>query len=259
MIEIRNLSKTLVSGSREVQVLKGIDLKVEDREVVAIEGPSGSGKSTLLGLMAGFDFPTEGSIRLDGEEISRMDEDELAQLRGRKLGFVFQSYNLIATLTAEENVMLPIELRGDPEDASARARMLLDSVGLSERYAHYPAQLSGGGTAKGSAGTRICRQPFAAVCRRAHRKPGQRYRQIGYGPAAQAEPPRRCDADPRNARSRPQPPCGPRGPAPRRPYRRRGPSVEAGKRCSAGDTTMIAIPAGPPELHESAESQEDGL
>ncbi len=144
MIEVRNLSKTLVSGTQEVEVLKGIDLTVEDREVLAIEGPSGSGKSTLLGLMAGFDVPTAGSIRLDGVEISQMDEDELAQLRGRKLGFVFQSYNLIPTLTAEENVMLPIELRGDPADALPRARMLLDAVGLSGRRTHYPAQLSGG-------------------------------------------------------------------------------------------------------------------
>ena len=144
MIEVRNLTKSLTSGSHEVQILKGIDLAVGDREVLAIEGPSGSGKSTLLGLMAGFDFPTGGSIHLDGEEISRMDEDQLALLRGRKLGFVFQSYNLIPTLTAEENVMLPIELRGESPEALPRARILLDAVGLRERYSHYPAQLSGG-------------------------------------------------------------------------------------------------------------------
>src|SRR5437667_395296 len=100
------------------------------------------GKSTLLGLLAGFDSPTSGSIRLEGEEITQMDEDELALLRGRKLGFVFQSYNLIPTLTAEENVMLPIELRGDSAGAQARARELLDAVGLRERSSHYPAQLS---------------------------------------------------------------------------------------------------------------------
>jgi putative ABC transport system ATP-binding protein len=144
MLEVENLTKTLTSGTREVQILRGIDLRVEDREVLAIEGPSGSGKSTLLGLMAGFDFPSGGSIRIDGQEIASMDEDELAVLRGRKLGFVFQSYNLIPTLTAEENVMLPIELRGDSSDALPRARRLLDAVGLSERCSHYPAQLSGG-------------------------------------------------------------------------------------------------------------------
>jgi putative ABC transport system ATP-binding protein len=144
MLEVENLTKTLTSGTREVQILRGIDLRVEDREVLAIEGPSGSGKSTLLGLMAGFDFPSGGSIRIDGQEIASMDEDELAVLRGRKLGFVFQSYNLIPTLTAEENVMLPIELRGDSSDALTRARRLLDAVGLSERCSHYPAQLSGG-------------------------------------------------------------------------------------------------------------------
>jgi putative ABC transport system ATP-binding protein len=144
MLEVQNLTKTLTSGSHEVEILRGIDLRIEDREVLAIEGPSGSGKSTLLGLMAGFDFPTGGSIRIDGEEIAQMDEDALALLRGRKLGFVFQSYNLIPTLTAEENVMLPIELRGESPEALPRARSLLEAVGLADRFSHYPAQLSGG-------------------------------------------------------------------------------------------------------------------
>ena len=144
IIEVRNLTKTLTSGSHRVEILRGIDLTVQKREVIAIEGPSGSGKSTLLALLAGFDSPTTGSIRLEGEEITDMDEDELALLRGRKLGFVFQSYNLIPTLTAEENVMLPIELRGDSSPALERARELLDAVGLRERFSHYPAQLSGG-------------------------------------------------------------------------------------------------------------------
>ena len=144
MIEVHNLTKTFSSGAQSVEVLRGIDLTVRNREVLAIEGPSGSGKSTLLGLLAGFDFPTAGSIRLDGEEITEMDEDQLALLRGRKLGFVFQSFNLIPTLTAEENVMLPIELRGDLGKAKERARNLLSEVGLQERFLHYPAQLSGG-------------------------------------------------------------------------------------------------------------------
>jgi putative ABC transport system ATP-binding protein len=144
MIIVRNLVKTLTSGSGRVEILRGIDLKVGKGEVLAIEGPSGSGKSTLLGLLAGFDSPTSGSIQLDGEEITAMGEDELALLRGRKLGFVFQSYNLIPTLTAEENVMLPMELRGDALPAGQRARELLTAVGLEERLEHYPAQLSGG-------------------------------------------------------------------------------------------------------------------
>ncbi len=144
MIEILNLTKTLSSGSHSVEVLKGIDLTVPRREVLAIEGPSGSGKSTLLGLIAGFDSPTAGSIRLDGRDITRMDEDELAVLRGKMLGFVFQSYNLIPTLTAEENVMLPLELSGRPAGAAERAHELLEAVGLKDRFAHYPTQLSGG-------------------------------------------------------------------------------------------------------------------
>jgi len=144
MIEVSGLTKTLVSGDHTVEILRGIDLSVREREILAIEGPSGSGKSTLLGLLAGFDFPTSGSIRLDGQEITQMGEDELALLRGKKVGFVFQSYNLIPTLTAEENVMLPIELRGESAGAERRARELLDAVGLQDRRSHYPAQLSGG-------------------------------------------------------------------------------------------------------------------
>ena len=144
MIEARDVRKTFASGNSNIEVLKGIDLNVRKGEVVAIEGPSGSGKSTFLGLLAGFDSPTQGSIKIDGEEITGMDEDQLAILRGRKLGFVFQSYNLIQTLTAEENVLLPMELRGDVNRPQLRSRELLAAVGLEGRAAHYPAQLSGG-------------------------------------------------------------------------------------------------------------------
>lgn len=144
MIEVQNLTKVFNSGIHSLEVLKGIDLTVRKGEVLAIEGPSGSGKSTLLGLLAGFDSPTSGSIRIDGEEITGLDEDQLAILRGRKLGFVFQAYNLIPTLTAEENVLLPMELRGDVPKSLERARELLALVGLASRASHYPAQLSGG-------------------------------------------------------------------------------------------------------------------
>jgi putative ABC transport system ATP-binding protein len=144
MIEVRNLTKTLNSGAHQIEILKGINLSVGQGEVVAIVGPSGSGKSTLLGLLAGFDSPTTGSIKIDGEEITGLDEDQLALLRGRKLGFVFQSYNLISTLTAEENVILPLELRGDSSNSLSRARELLAAVGLEARLSHYPVQLSGG-------------------------------------------------------------------------------------------------------------------
>ncbi len=144
MIEVRDLTKSFFSGSQQIEILKGISLSVRKGEVLAIEGPSGSGKSTLLGLLAGFDSPTGGSIRIDGEEITELDEDRLARLRGEKLGFVFQSYNLIATLTAEENVMLPLELQGRQGEARDRARDLLTAVGLERRFGHYPAQLSGG-------------------------------------------------------------------------------------------------------------------
>jgi putative ABC transport system ATP-binding protein len=127
-----------------VDILKGIDLEIPRAQFAAIMGPSGSGKSTLLGLLAGLDSPTSGQILLDGEDITSLGEDQMALLRGRKIGFVFQSYHLIPTLTAEENVVLPMELAGNSNGGRKRARELLDRVGLADRRDHYPVQLSGG-------------------------------------------------------------------------------------------------------------------
>ena len=165
MIEARGVRKIFVSGNSNIEVLKGIDLNVRKGEVVAIEGPSGSGKSTFLGLLAGFDSPTRGSIKIDGEEITGMDEDQLAILRGRKLGFVFQSYNLIQTLTAEENVLLPMELRGDVNRPQLRSRELLAAVGLEGRASHYPAELSGGEQQRIALAPSVRLQPFPPACR----------------------------------------------------------------------------------------------
>ena len=144
MIAVRDLVKTIRNGPREVQIIRGISFDVPSQQFVAIMGPSGSGKSTLLGLIAGLDAPTSGSVIVDGVDITALREDELAQLRGQKLGFVFQSYHLIPTLTAIENVMLPMEFSGASNGATARAQHLLESVGLMDRRDHYPAQLSGG-------------------------------------------------------------------------------------------------------------------
>ncbi len=143
MIEVRGLKKSIRNGSRTVEILKGIDLIVPRGQFLAIMGASGSGKSTLLGLLAGLDAPTEGEVLVDGTEISRLPEDELAQVRGRKIGFVFQSYQLIPTLTALENVLLPYELNANG-DGKKRAAALLEAVGLADRLNHYPVQLSGG-------------------------------------------------------------------------------------------------------------------
>jgi putative ABC transport system ATP-binding protein len=145
MIVVRNLVKTIKNGASTVEIIRDISFDIPDRQFVAIMGPSGSGKSTLLGLLAGLDWPTSGSIEIDGDDITRLSEDKMAVLRGRKLGFVFQAYHLVPTLTALENVMLPMELLGDTIAAARpRAEYLLESVGLLERRTHYPTQLSGG-------------------------------------------------------------------------------------------------------------------
>jgi putative ABC transport system ATP-binding protein len=143
MIRVRDLVMRLASGGRPVTILDGVSLDVAAGEVVAVTGPSGSGKSTLLGLIAGLDTPSAGSIAVDGVELTGLGETELARFRRRTLGFVFQSYHLIATLTAAENVAVPLELAGAPEPLAA-ARRRLAEVGLAERADHYPAQLSGG-------------------------------------------------------------------------------------------------------------------
>jgi len=145
VLSLREVTKTIDTGTHRVEILKGISFEIDRGEFVAVMGASGSGKSTLLGLVAGLDTPTSGSILIEGEEISRLGEDALAVLRGRKIGFVFQSYQLIPTLTALENVLLPAELAGeDSALARDRARELLKTVGLEERLDHYPVQLSGG-------------------------------------------------------------------------------------------------------------------
>jgi len=143
MLQARQLSKEYQSGDHRLAVLRDVSFTVPDGAFVAVVGPSGSGKTTLLGLLAGLDVPTHGSVLLDGEDLTRLSEDRRAQLRGAKVGFVFQSFQLIPTLTALENVQVPLELRGDA-GAPARARELLARVGLGDRVDHFPNQLSGG-------------------------------------------------------------------------------------------------------------------
>jgi putative ABC transport system ATP-binding protein len=146
IVEVRGLTRVIRNGDRSVEILRGINLAIGAGEVVAIMGASGSGKSTLLGLLAGLDTPTSGEVLLAGDSISYLAEDKLAQIRGKKIGFVFQSYQLIPTLTALENVLLPYELNvdGSERDGMARAKELLTAVGLADRMEHYPVQLSGG-------------------------------------------------------------------------------------------------------------------
>ncbi len=143
MISVHNLTMRLTAGGQAVTILDRVSLEIPAKEMVAIVGPSGSGKSTLLGLIAGLDKPTSGSIILDGVDITAMPESALARFRRRTIGYIFQSFHLIPTLTALENVAVPLELDGDP-GASGRAEALLAAVGLRDRSGHYPVQLSGG-------------------------------------------------------------------------------------------------------------------
>ena len=143
MIRVNNLLKRVDTSEGVLTILNNVSLVVAKAETVAIVGASGSGKSTLLGLMAGLDGATSGDVELNGHSLAAMDEEERAILRGQLVGFVFQSFQLLPSLTALENVMLPIELKGDPE-ADVKARQLLQRVGLAERGHHYPNQLSGG-------------------------------------------------------------------------------------------------------------------
>ena len=142
MLISESLTQVYPSGGQELTVLRDVSFEIPAGEFLAIVGPSGSGKSTLLGLLAGLDRPRSGRVILDGQDLSALTEDGRARLRGEKVGFVFQSFHLIPTLTARENVQVPLELRG--EEARVRADELLDRVGLAARAHHYPAQLSGG-------------------------------------------------------------------------------------------------------------------
>ena len=143
MIELDDVSKTVPSGTGTLTILHPLTITIPAGQVIAITGPSGSGKSTLLGLLAGLDAPSSGRIVVDGVDITLLDEDRLAVLRGKRIGFVFQFFHLLPSLTAFENVLVPMEIAGD-RNAPARARELLAEVGLTERAHHYPSQLSGG-------------------------------------------------------------------------------------------------------------------
>ena len=143
MIQLRGVSKTVMSGGRPLTILHPLDLTIRSGQFLAVLGPSGSGKSTLLGLVAGLDAPTNGEIIIDDVDITRLGEDALAKLRGEKIGFVFQFFHLVPSLTAFENILIPMEIAGR-RDASTRAKRLLEEVGLADRGHHYPSQLSGG-------------------------------------------------------------------------------------------------------------------
>lgn len=143
MIILQNVTKTVQSGTEDLTILDDVSLEIPDGEFVAVTGASGSGKSTLLGLIAGLDAPSSGEILIDGASVTKMSEDELAELRSKKIGFIFQSFHLIPSLTAFENILIPMEILG-LKDAKSRAEQLLSDVDLKNRGHHYPTELSGG-------------------------------------------------------------------------------------------------------------------
>src|SRR3982750_779126 len=143
MITLHNVTKTVRSGDEDLTILDDVSIKIPDGQFVAVTGASGSGKSTLLGLIAGLDAPTSGQIFIDDDEITAEKEDKLAEIRSRKIGFIFQSFHLIPSLTAFENVLIPMEILG-LKDSHERAEQLVHDVGLDNRGHHYPAELSGG-------------------------------------------------------------------------------------------------------------------
>ena len=158
MISVRGLAMRLTNGGRPVDVLSDIPLHVPARQFLAVAGPSGSGKSTLLGLIAGLDRPTAGTVVVAGADLTTMTEDALARFRRDTLGYIFQAFHLIPTLTAVENVAVPLELAGE-RDALGRARLLLSEVGLAERAHHYPVQLSGGEQQRVAVARAVARRP----------------------------------------------------------------------------------------------------
>jgi putative ABC transport system ATP-binding protein len=158
MVSIARLGMRFASGGRAVSVLSDVSLEVPARQFLAVAGPSGSGKSTLLGLIAGLDRPTAGTITVGGVNLTRLDEDALARFRLDTIGYIFQSFHLVPTLTAEENVAVPLELAGEP-DALPRARALLGELGLAERADHYPVQLSGGEQQRVAVARAVARRP----------------------------------------------------------------------------------------------------
>ena len=164
MIEVRNVSKQVVTTEGTLRILDQINLSVADGETIAIVGPSGSGKSTLLGILAGLDLPSEGTVSLNGKNITAMDEEGRAAVRAKDVGFVFQSFHLLPGLTALENVALPLELNGDVK-ALETARYYLERVGLDHRTTHYPRQLSGGEQQRVAVARAFACQTHYLICR----------------------------------------------------------------------------------------------
>jgi putative ABC transport system ATP-binding protein len=163
MIELHGVSKTVPSGDAMLTILHPLDLQIASGTVAAIVGPSGSGKSTLLGLLAGLDAPTSGRVVIDGHDITAMSEDDLARFRGTRIGFVFQFFHLLPSLTAYENARVPLEIAG-AADAGARADALLSEVGLGPRRHHYPSQLSGGEQQRVAIARAVAKNPAVLLC-----------------------------------------------------------------------------------------------
>ena len=200
-LNVQHLTKTYGTGPNALTVLNDVSFALATGSTCAVVGPSGSGKTTLLGLCAGLDRASSGSVALDGVDLDGLDEDQRAHLRSEKVGFVFQTFQLIPTLSALENAMVPLELRREP-NVRERAVDLLDRVGLGDRLHHYPAQLSGGEQQRVALARAFINRPCTPLCRRTYRQPRRRHQRQSAGPTLQPQRRIRCHLNFGHPRSR---------------------------------------------------------